>query len=63
MKVDVCAVRQKNVAVVEKRPLVEARLYFSLKITGTHSHRLCKVIRNVFFFGVFVVVRCLRRAL
>ena len=34
----------KNVAVVERWPLGEARLYFSLKITGTHSHGLCKVI-------------------
>ena len=48
----------KNVAVVERWPLGEVRLYLSLKITGTHSHRLCKVIRNWFLFCVFVGVRC-----
>ena len=44
MRVNVWAVRQKNVAVVESWPLGEVRLYCSFKITGTHSHWLCKVI-------------------
>ena len=55
MRVNVWAVRQKTVAVVERWPLGEVPLYLSLKITGTHSHRLCKVIRNGFLFCVFVV--------
>ena len=45
----------KNVAVVARWPLGEVRLYLSLKITGTHSHRLCKVITEkwVSFLCIF----------
>ena len=46
----------KNVAVVERWPLVEALLYLSLRITGTHSHRLCPVrLSEMGFFSVYLL--------
>ena len=45
----------KNVAVVERWPLGEVRLYLSLKITSTHSHRLCPVrLSEIGFFSVYL---------
>ena len=45
----------KNVAVVERWPLGKIRLYLSLKITGTHSHRLWSVrLSDIGFFSVYL---------
>ena len=46
----------KNVAVVGRWPLGKIRLYLSLKITGTHSHRLCPVWLSEIgqFFSVYL---------
>ena len=45
----------KNVAVVERWQLGEVRLYLSLKITGTHSHRLFPVrLSEIGFFSVYL---------
>lgn len=47
----------KNVAVVEWWLLGEVRLYLSFKITGAHSHRLCKVITEK-WVSLLCICRC-----